>query len=299
MIKSLVTGGAGFIGSHLVDRLISLGHDVICIDNEYADNEKFYWNNKARNFKLDITNYDEIEFLFESVDFVFHLAAESRIGPAIKNPLKAFEINILGTTNVLQCSRKYKIKRLIYSSTSSGYGLNTSPNIETQSDDCLNPYSVSKIAAEKICKMYSDFYNLPTIIFRYFNVYGERAPSKGQYAPVIGIFLRQKAGGQKLTIVGDGEQKRDFIYVGDVVEANINAALNNINNSFFGQIFNVGSGENISINKIAKIINYEIEYVPKRPGEAYETLADITKIKKVLSWSPKTKLENWISNYKF
>ena len=113
MIKSLVTGGAGFIGSNLVDRLISLGHDVICIDNEYADNEKFYWNKKARNFKLDITNYDEIESLFESVDFVFHLAAESRIGNAINNPLNTFEINILGTTNVLQCSRKYNIKRFI------------------------------------------------------------------------------------------------------------------------------------------------------------------------------------------
>ena len=299
MIKSLVTGGAGFIGSHLVDRLISLGHDVICIDNEYADNERFYWNQKSRNFKLDITNYDEIEFLFESVDFVFHLAAESRIGPAIRNPLNAFEINLLGTTNVLQCSRKYNIKRLIYSSTSSGYGLNPPPNIETQSDDCLNPYSVSKIAAEKICKMYSDFYNLPTIIFRYFNVYGERAPAKGQYAPVIGIFLRQKAERQKLTIVGDGEQRRDFIYVGDVVEANINAALNKIHNSFYGQIFNVGSGENITINEIAKIIDYEIEYLPKRPGEAYETLADITKIKNVLGWHPKTKLENWISNHKF
>ena len=298
MIKSLVTGGAGFIGSHLVDRLISLGHEVICIDNEYADNEKFYWNQKARNLKLDITNYNKIEFLFESVDYVFHLAAESRIGTAIKNPLKAFEINVLGTTNILQCSRKYNIKRLIYSSTSSGYGLNTIPNIESQSDDCLNPYSVSKIAAEKICKMYSDFYNLPTIIFRYFNVYGERAPAKGQYAPVIGIFLRQKAEKKKLTIVGNGEQRRDFIYVGDVVEANINAAQNKINKSFYGHIFNVGSGENISINKIAEMIDYEVEYLPKRPGEAYETLADITKIKEVLNWNPKTKLENWISKYK-
>ena len=297
MIKSLVTGGAGFIGSTLVDRLINLGHEVVCIDNEYADNELFYWNKKSKNFKLDITKYNQIKGLFESVDYVFHMAAESRIGPAIQNPQKAFEINILGTSNILQCSRENNIKRLIYSSTSSGYGLNNLPNIETQLDDCLNPYSVSKIAAEKICKMYSDFYYLPTILLRYFNVYGERAPTKGQYAPVIGIFLRQKKEGQKLTVIGDGEQKRDFIYVGDVVEANIRAALNPIDKKFFGQIFNVGSGKNISIKNIAKMISQDIEYLPERPGEAKATLADIKKIKSVLDWDPEMNLENWIKKY--
>ncbi len=297
MIKSLVTGGAGFIGSTLVDRLINLGHEVVCIDNEYADNELFYWNKKSKNFKLDITKYNQIKDLFKSVDYVFHMAAESRIGPAIQNPQKAFEINILGTSNILQCSRENNVKRLIYSSTSSGYGLNNLPNIETQLDDCLNPYSVSKIAAEKICKMYSDFYNLPTIIFRYFNVYGERAPSKGQYAPVIGIFLRQKKEGQKLTVIGDGEQKRDFIYVGDVVEANIRAALEQIDKKFFGQIFNVGSGKNISIKNIAKMISQDIEYLPERKGEAKATLADIKKIKSVLDWDPTMNLENWIKKY--
>ena len=297
MIKSLVTGGAGFIGSTLVDRLINLGHEVVCIDNEYADNELFYWNKKSKNFKLDITQYNQIKDLFKSVDYVFHMAAESRIGPAIQNPQKAFEINILGTSNILQCSRENNIKRLIYSSTSAGYGLNNLPNIETQLDDCLNPYSVSKIAAEKICKMYSNFYNLPTIIFRYFNVYGERAPTKGQYAPVIGIFLRQKKEGQKLTVIGDGEQKRDFIYVGDVVEANIRAALKQIDKKFFGQIFNVGSGKNISIKNIAQMISQDIEYLPERQGEAKATLADIKKIKSVLDWDPKMNLENWIKEY--
>ena len=297
MIKSLVTGGAGFIGSNLVDRLITLGHEVVCIDNEYADNDFFYWNKNAKNYKVDITKYSEIKNLFKSVDYVFHLAAESRIGPSIENPLKAIDINILGTSNILQCSRDNNIKRLIYSSTSSGYGLNTLPNVETQLDDCLNPYSVTKIAAEKICKMYSDFYNLPTIIFRYFNVYGERAPTKGQYAPVIGIFLRQKKEGDKLTIIGDGEQKRDFIYVGDVVEANIAAALKQIDKKFFGQIFNVGSGKNISINTIAKMISHKTEYLPERKGEAKATLADIKKIKLILDWHPKMNLENWIKKY--
>lgn len=297
MIKSLVTGGAGFIGSNLVDRLINLGHEVICIDNEYASNEIFYWNNNAINYKVDITEYDEIKKLFKSVDYVFHLAAESRIGPTIEKPSNAFKVNIIGTSNVLQCSKENNIKRLIYSSTSSGYGLNNLPNIETQLDDCLNPYSVSKIAAEKICKMYSDFYNLPTIIFRYFNVYGERAPTKGQYAPVIGIFLKQKEKGQKLTVTGDGEQKRDFIYVDDVVEANIRAALKQIDKKYLGQIFNVGSGKNISIKNIAKMISQDIEYLPERQGEVKATLADIKKIKSVLDWNPKMNLENWIKKY--
>ena len=297
MIKSLVTGGAGFIGSNIVDKLLSLDHEVICIDNEFADNEIFYWNKNAINYKVDITEYDQIKNLFKSVDYVFHLAAESRIGTAIEKPSNAFKVNIIGTSNVLQCSKENNIKRLIYSSTSSGYGLNNLPNIETQLDDCLNPYSVSKIAAEKICKLYSDFYNLPTIIFRYFNVYGERAPTKGQYAPVIGIFLRQKKEGQKLTVTGDGEQKRDFIYVGDVVEANIMAALKQIDKKFFGQIFNVGSGKNISIKNIAKMISQDIEYLPERQGEAKATLADIKKIKSVLNWDPEVNLENWIKKY--
>jgi len=296
MIKALVTGGAGFIGSNLVDKLISIGYEVICIDNEFANNDNFYWNSNARNFKADITKYDEIKHLFNSVDYVFHLAAESRIGPAIKNPSKAAEINILGTCVVLQCARESNVKKVIYSSTSSGYGLNDFPNVETQSDDCLNPYSVTKISAEKLCTMYSKLYKLPTIIFRYFNVYGERAPSKGQYAPVVGIFLRQKKAGQKLTIVGDGEQRRDFIYVGDVVEANLLAATKDIEEKYYGQIFNVGSGKNITINEIAKLIHNKYEYLPEREGEARTTLADISKIKKVLCWSPKMDLDKWISN---
>ncbi|MBO8206813.1 NAD-dependent epimerase/dehydratase family protein [Prochlorococcus marinus XMU1406] len=297
MIKSLVTGGAGFIGSNLVDKLLSIGHSVVCVDNEFADNEMFYWNPDAINVKADITNYEEIKNLFNSVDYVFHMAAESRIGPAILNPIKAAEINILGTNIVLQCSRESNVKRVIYSSTSSGYGSNPIPNVETQPDDCLNPYSVSKISAEKICKMYSDMYKLPTIIFRYFNVYGERAPSRGQYAPVIGIFLRQKKAGQKLTVVGDGEQRRDFIYVGDVVEANIKAATKDIDKKFFGEVFNVGSGENISINEIAQMIDNNIEHIPPREGEARITLANIEKIRNLFDWSPKMNLKDWVKPY--
>ena len=221
-MKSLVTGGAGFIGSHIVDKLIELGHEVVVIDNESAQsNEEFYWNNKAQNYKYDIRDYEKTRPLYDDVDYVFHLAAESRIQPAIENPINAVSLNCVGTCTVLQCSREADVKRVIYSSTSSGYGFNEPPNHENQPDDCLNPYSVSKVAGEKLCKMYTELFGLKTIIFRYFNVYGERSPIRGQYAPVIGIFLRQKRDGESLTIVGDGEQRRDFTHVSDVVQANI------------------------------------------------------------------------------
>ena len=165
MTISLVTGGAGFIGSHIVEQLISLGHEVVVVDNEYSDNENFYWRKDTYNVNIDIAD-KALKNAFTNVDYVFHLAAEARIGPSIENPVNAVNINTLGTCNVLQCAREAGVKKVMYSSTSSGYGLNTSPNIETQSDDCLNPYSVSKVAGEKICKMYTDLYGLKTVIFR-------------------------------------------------------------------------------------------------------------------------------------
>ena len=249
MTHSLVTGGAGFIGSNLVDTLLEKGHKVTCIDNEHSDaHDEFYWNKKAWNVKGDIRDYDLMQELMDGVDYVFHLAAEARIQPAIKNPIEAVSINCVGTTTVLQTAREAKVKRVMYSSTSSGYGMNTPPNVETQSDDCLNPYSVSKVAGEKLCKMYTQLYGLPTVAFRYFNVYGERQPLRGQYAPVIGIFLRQKAAGENLTIVGDGNQRRDFTHVSDVVRANILAATKEVDSEAFGQVYNIGTGTNYSIN---------------------------------------------------
>jgi len=296
MPTSIVTGGAGFIGSHIIDKLINLNHKVICIDNQSSNNEKFYWNEKSDNHKLDILNIDSIKFLFKDVDYVFHCAAESRIVPAIENPVNATKINVIGTCNVLQCAREFNVKKVIYSSTSSGYGNNECPNVETQGDDCLNPYSVSKIAGEKLCKMYSDFFGLPTIIFRYFNVYGERAPQKGQYCPVIGIFLRQKKAGQKLTIVGNGTQRRDFVYVGDVAEANILAALKDIRSEYYGTNFNIGYGENISINEIANLISKDQVFIPPRKGEVKNNLANINKANDILGWIPKVSVENWIKS---
>ena len=296
MTKSLVTGGAGFIGSNLVDRLLELGHEVVVIDNEYSDaHDQFYWNDNAQNYKYDIRDYENTRPLYDGVDYVFHIAAEARIQPAIENPIEAVSINSVGTVTVLQCAREAGVKRVMYSSTSSGYGLNQTPNIETQPDDCLNPYSVSKVNGEKLCKMYTDLFGLQTVCFRYFNVYGERQPLRGQYAPVIGIFLRQRAAGEPLTIVGDGNQRRDFTYVGDVVKANIMAAISNPDPEAFGQVYNVGTGNNYSINQIARMFDHETINIAPRPGESRVSLANNQKLRKTFGWEPTMKLENWLS----
>tara|TARA_R100001463_G_scaffold42999_1_gene89857 strand:+ start:1328 stop:2221 length:894 start_codon:yes stop_codon:yes gene_type:complete len=291
---SLVTGAAGFIGSHMVDGLLNLGHEVVAIDNEYADNDQFYWNDKAMNVRGDITDYKFMKNAFTNVDYVFHCAAESRIGTATENPINAVDINVKGTCTLLQIARETGVKKFLYSSTSSGYGNNPFPNVETQPDDCLNPYSVSKIAGEKLCEMYTNLFGLQTIIFRYFNVYGERAPKRGQYAPVIGIFERQRDAGESLTIVGDGEQRRDFVHVKDVVNANIMAAISNPDEEAYGQIYNVGTGINYSVNEIADLISDNQVNIPSRKGEARITLANIDKIYKTFKWKPQIKLDDWI-----
>ena len=298
-MKSLVTGGAGFIGSNLVDRLLELGHEVVVIDNEYSDaHDQFYWNDKAQNYKYDIRDYENTRQLYDGVDYVFHIAAEARIQPAILNPIEAVSINSVGTCTVLQCAREAGVKRVVYSSTSSGYGMNQSPNVETQSDDCLNPYSVSKVNGEKLCKMYTSLYGLPTILFRYFNVYGERQPLKGQYAPVVGIFLRQRAVGEPLTIVGDGNQRRDFTHVRDVVQANILAAIKEVDSDAFGQVYNVGTGNNYSVNQIARMISDNTINIAPRPGESRVTLANNQKLRRTFGWEPTVKLEDWINGQK-
>lgn len=297
-MKCLVTGGAGFIGSNLVDKLLSLGHQVVVIDNESSDaHEKFYWNPAAENYKYNICDFEKIEKLFKGVDIVYHIAAEARIQPAIINPLLAVESNVLGTCNVLQASRNHAVSRVIYSSTSSAYGLkNKVPLSEHMENDCLNPYSVSKVSGEDLCKMYTKLYGLETVIFRYFNVYGNRQPTKGQYAPVIGLFMKQKSQGLPMTIVGDGLQKRDFTHVSDVVDANL-AASDLLNKACVSEIFNVGTGKNYTIIDLTNFLKKEkVVHISPRPGEARETLADISKIKNLLGWTPKIRLEDWIKD---
>ena len=294
MTKSLVTGGAGFIGSNLVDQLLKIGHQVIVIDNEYSDaHEQFYYNDNAEYHNYDIRDA-ATRSLYDNVDYVFHIAAEARIGPSIENPIEAVSINSVGTCTVLQYAREAGVKRVVYSSTSSAYGLQEPPHVEALPDDCLNPYSVSKINGEKLCTMYTNLFGLETIIFRYFNVYGNRQPLKGQYAPVIGIFLRQLDREEQLTIVGDGEQRRDFVNVLDVVNANILAATKKLDKDAFGQVYNVGTGKNYSVNEIASFISDNTINIDARPGEANITLAHISRIQGTLGWEPTIKVEDWI-----
>jgi UDP-glucose 4-epimerase len=296
MKKVLVTGGAGFIGSNLVDKLIHNNHQVTVMDNESSDSaDQFYYNNKAENLKLDVTNFEKIKQHFKGVDVVFHLAAEARIQPSIINPLKSIHANVMGTCSVLQAAREMGVKRVVYSSTSSGYGLNSIPNTEDQHDDCLNPYSVGKVTGEKLCKMYSDLFGLETVVFRYFNIYGNRQPTKGQYGTVIGIFERQKRADESLTIVGDGEQTRDFTNVNDAVQANILAATKEIDKKYFGTVFNIGRGQNYSINEIAKMYKHSTVNIPPRKGEARATLANIEKSKTVLGYNPQVNIEEWLN----
>jgi UDP-glucose 4-epimerase len=298
-MKCLVTGGAGFIGSNLVNRLLVDGHQVVVIDNESAiTHENFYWNKDAENHKIDICDYDAMLPLFNGVDYVFHCAAEARIQPAIINPLLAIKTNTLGTGVVLQCAREQGVKKVIYSSTSSAYGRRHNPPLnEFMEDDCLNPYSVSKVSGEKLCKLYSDLYGLKTIILRYFNVYGPNEPSKGQYAPVIRLFLRQKNSNEPLTVVGDGTQKRDFTHVNDVVKANLLAMEKNAD-GFYGTVFNVGTGTNYTILEIAKMISDNIIFTEPRVGEALVTLANNAKIKNVFGWEPIFELKEYLQEYK-
>jgi UDP-glucose 4-epimerase len=299
-MKIIVTGGAGFIGSHLVDRLISMDHKVVVIDNESSEvHSQFYFNSSsdATYYRLDITDYENTRKLYDGVDYVFHCAAESRIQPAIENPLLAVKTNTLGTATVLQCAREAGVKRVMYSSTSSGYGLkNVPPLDENMPDDCLNPYSVSKVSGEKLCKMYTNLFGLETVIFRYFNVYGPREPLKGPYAPVVGLFLRQKAKGEPLTIVGDGQQRRDFTHVDDVVEANILAMQKQI--AFiekpFGEVYNVGTGRNHSVIQLARMISDVVKFIPPRPAESRITLANTDKIIQTFGWRATKRIEDYV-----
>ena len=234
------------------------------------------------------------------------MAAESRIQPTIENPRLAVQTNVLGTCNILQAARENGVKRVVYSSTSSAYGLaNPIPNKEDMRKDCLNPYSVSKTAGEELCQMYTNLFGLETITFRYFNVYGERQPTKGQYAPVIGLFQRQLSEGTPMTIVGDGFQRRDYTHVSDVVEANILASTSK-NKDAVGEIFNIGSETNYNIHDLVKMIsgkdtpqeNDDFIYIPERPGESRETLSDCSKANTLLQWKPQVKLEDWITTCK-
>ena len=297
MKTSLVTGGCGFIGSHIVDKLVQLDHEVRVIDDLSAqENERFYYNDQAKYWNYDISKSD-CSFIFNNVDYVFHLAARSRIQPTIESPNTCFEVNVVGTQRVLEWSRLNEVKRVIYSGTSSLYGKqNSIPFAPNMPADCLNPYSMSKWMGEQVCELYSQLYNVPSIVLRYFNVYGPREPVKGQYAPVIGLFKQQVQSQKPMTIVGDGSQKRDFTYIDDVVDANI-CAMQLSNNKNIHKIYNVGTGINHSITEVAKMIGDNWENIPARPAEVKETLADIEETIKDLGWRPKYLLKQKVNSY--
>lgn len=293
-----VTGGAGFIGSHIVDRLVSMGHHVVVLDNLSEGKLSNLDTAKTLSKKLgvgsvdfirgDIRDFRTVRGAVDGCSWVFHLAAMSRIQPSITEPLLAFEENFMGSANVAEACRQAGVKRLVYSASSSAYGLvNEPPMVEDMKTDCLNPYSLSKKGGEEIVALYHRLYGLSTVSLRYFNVYGPRHQEEGSYATVIAIFRKQKRLGKRLTVVGDGEQRRDFTYVGDVVEANMLAAMNY---DVAGETINVGTGANYTINEIAQIVGGEVEFIPPRLGEARVTLACVDKAKRLLGWQPTVSL---------
>lgn len=289
-MKYLVTGGAGFIGSNLGDRLIDEGHEVVVLDNLYTGNINNI-NSKALFIEGDIRNIKDVEKAMKGCDGVFHTAALARINPSILSPMESHDVNVNGTLNVLWCAKNSKtVKRFVYSASSSSYkGLVNGVQTEGDPIETKSPYALQKFIGEEYCRLFKELYGLSTVSLRYFNAYGPKMPPTGDYAAVISIFTKQKESGEKLTIFGDGEQRRDFTHVYDVVKANILAMDSNTSG-----VYNVGSGENFSINTVANMIGGEKKYLPSRPGEYDFTLANISKIKKDLGWEPKVNFINGI-----
>ena len=294
-MKTIVTGGCGFIGSHIVDKLLEQGHEVTVLDNFSTGRiENLEHQKNAKNLKIieaDICNQNKIMKYFMDVDWVFHLAALADIIPSIQNPEKYFKSNVDGTFSVLQASKKHGIKRFIYAASSSCYGIpRTYPTAETSEIYPQYPYALTKNISEQLVIHWGKLYKLPVISLRLFNVYGTRSRTSGTYGAVFGVFLAQKLAKKPFTVVGDGNQTRDFTYVTDIAEAFLIAAQSNIEN----EIFNVGSGGTYSINELVKLLKGDVTYIPKRPGEPDCTFADITKIKKILGWQPKISFENGV-----
>lgn len=293
----LVTGGAGFIGSHTVEYFLNEGHKVIAVDNESTEsNSKFYWDDRAANYKLDICDYDAIRPLFDQVDYVIHLAAQARIQPSLLDPTETMRTNVFGTANILKCAKEAGVKRVVFASSSSVYGNGSLPNKEDNVLDPLNPYAKSKTLAEEMCKLYNDRLGLETIILRYFNVYGDRQPDKGPYATILSKFEQQYMNDLPLTVVGDGKQRRDFTWIGDVVRAN-RAALKFQRPEKLGKAYNVGTGRNYSINEIVKMFKKaKKNKVPTRSAESSETMADLDSVTRTVGWNSSRYLESYVAN---
>ena len=295
-MRALVTGGAGFIGSNLVNRLIRDGHDVSIVDDlSTGKREKIH--SKAKAWIVDISDVNEDwEEIFDNVDVVFHTAARARVQPSIVNPIEFNNVNVGGTLNMLKCCVDYGVKRFIYSSSSSVYGnVEQLPTPERHKLNPMSPYALQKLIGEQYCKLYSELHGLETACLRYFNVYGDGMSLEGAYKLVIPIFTEQMLKGAPMTIRGSGEQRRDFTYVDDVVDANVRCMDYPL--ELEGEVFNIGNGDNRSVNQIATMMGGSRVHV-KPVIEPKETLADNTKAKKVLGWKTTMKIEDWIKTYK-
>ena len=293
-MKSLVTGGAGFIGSNLVDQLVKIGHKVIVLDNfsiGRKSNLSHHTKKNVKTIKIDISGNKKLDGYFKGVDYVFHLAGLVDIIPSIENPNKYFKSNVVGTLNILQAAKRSSVKKFIYAGSASCYGTPEKyPTNEKSKIDPQNPYALTKYLGEQLVIHWAKVYNMPNVSLRFFNAYGLRSSTKGTYGSVFGIFLAQKLAKKPLTIVGDGKQTRDFIHVYELVDAIIKTVRKGKN----GEIYNVGSGKEISINFIANLIGGSKFNIPKRLGETDRSLADISKIKEHLNWQPQITIEEGI-----
>ena len=294
-MRILVTGVAGFIGSHLLEKLLSHKLDVVGLDN-LSVGKLSNINNHLRNPKFDFYNGDIrdvnlVNDLVSKVDAVIHLAALADIVPSIENPVEYFSTNVTGTFNIVAAAKQYNISRIVYAASSSCYGIpNKYPTPENSPIDTKYPYALTKYLGETIVLHWSQVYKLSVISLRLFNVYGLRARTSGTYGAVFGVFLAQRKAGMPLTIVGDGNQTRDFTNVKDVVEAMYLALISDKQG-----IYNVGTGNPVSVNKIAKLIGGAKVFIPKRPGEPDSTHADVAKIAKDLGWKSEISIENGVN----
>lgn len=295
MKKAVVTGGAGFVGSHVVDALVADGFDVAVIDN-LSGGKKENVNPKAVLHELDIRDYDKILPVIDGAEFVFHLAALPRVQYSIDFPEETNSVNIGGTLSVLRASHAGKVKRVVYAASSSAYGnQQTMPLSEDMKADPLSPYGLQKYVGELYAKVFAEVYKLPTVSVRFFNVYGPRLDPEGAYALVIGKFLKQKKEGTPLTITGDGEQTRDFTHITDIVRGMLAAATSTkVGN---GEVINLGRGQQTTVNKLAELIGGPSEHIPPRM-EPKHTKADIRKAKELLDWEPKVSLEEGVAELK-
>ena len=292
-MKAIVTGGAGFIGSHLVDTLLGEGVSVTVLDNFSTGRPENleHIKDQIKLIECDISKAGIWEKEFDGANWVIHLAALADIVPSINDPEAYFHANVVGTLNVLQASKKYKIKRFIYSASSSCYGIPAAyPTPEDTPMEPQYPYALTKRLGEELVIHWAKLYNLPALSLRFFNVYGPRSRTSGTYGAVFGVFLAQKLAQEPMTIVGDGNQTRDFTYVTDIASALMAALLS----SKSAEIYNVGSGATISVNRISELIGGEIVYIPKRPGEPDCTFADISKINEELNWEPTISIERGV-----